>query len=105
MLRHARKLPDKTTQFYKELNRLKRAAVCLGGCSSLHDDEKLFPIILYFLLQLCHVNKLKLIVKKFAIKINLHSLQLHVSIVYLYIYSELLNSASVILFVIFFIRL
>ena len=50
MLRHARKLPDKTTQFYKELNRLKRAAVCLGGCSSLHDDEKLFPIILYFLL-------------------------------------------------------
>ena len=71
----------------------------------MHDDEKLLPIILYFLLQLCHVNKLKLIVKKFAIKINLHSLQLHVSIVYLYIYSELLNSASVILFVIFFIRL
>jgi hypothetical protein len=30
VLRHARKLPDKTTQFYKELNRLKRAAVCLG---------------------------------------------------------------------------
>jgi len=30
VLRHARKLPDKTVQFYKELNRLKRAAVCLG---------------------------------------------------------------------------
>ena len=30
ILRHARKLPEKTTQFYKELNRLKRAAVCLG---------------------------------------------------------------------------
>jgi len=30
VLRHARKLPDKTPQFYKELNRLKRAAVCLG---------------------------------------------------------------------------
>ena len=30
VLRHARKLPDKTTQFYKELNRLKKAAVCLG---------------------------------------------------------------------------
>jgi len=30
VLRHARKLPEKTSQFYKELNRLKRAAVCLG---------------------------------------------------------------------------
>ena len=30
VLRHARKLPDKTQQFYKELNRLKKAAVCLG---------------------------------------------------------------------------
>jgi len=30
ILRHARKLPEKTTQFYKELNRLKKAAVCLG---------------------------------------------------------------------------
>jgi len=30
VLRHARKLPEKTAQFYKELNRLKRAAVCLG---------------------------------------------------------------------------
>jgi len=30
VLRHARKLPDKTPHFYKELNRLKRAAVCLG---------------------------------------------------------------------------
>jgi len=30
VLRHARKLPEKTVQFYKELNRLKRAAVSLG---------------------------------------------------------------------------
>ena len=30
VLRHARKLPEKTTQFYKELNRLRKAAVCLG---------------------------------------------------------------------------
>jgi len=30
ILRHARKLPEKTQQFYKELNRLKRAALCLG---------------------------------------------------------------------------
>ncbi|XP_023336085.1 integrator complex subunit 14 [Eurytemora carolleeae] len=30
VLRHARKLPEKTQHFYKELNRLKRAAVCLG---------------------------------------------------------------------------
>jgi len=30
VLRHARKLPEKTAQFYKELNRLKRAAVCMG---------------------------------------------------------------------------
>ncbi|XP_048523797.1 integrator complex subunit 14 [Dendroctonus ponderosae] len=30
ILRHARKLPDKTQQFYKELNRLRKAAVTLG---------------------------------------------------------------------------
>ncbi|XP_049787030.1 integrator complex subunit 14 [Schistocerca cancellata] len=30
ILRHARKLPDKTQQFYKELNRLKRAAISFG---------------------------------------------------------------------------
>ncbi|KAL1463748.1 hypothetical protein WDU94_015473 [Cyamophila willieti] len=30
ILRHARKLPDKTVQFYKELNKLKRAAISYG---------------------------------------------------------------------------
>ncbi|XP_067002989.1 integrator complex subunit 14 [Anabrus simplex] len=30
ILRHARKLPEKTQQFYKELNRLRRAAVSFG---------------------------------------------------------------------------
>lgn len=30
ILRHARKLPEKTQQFYKELNRLKRAAISFG---------------------------------------------------------------------------
>nr|XP_040582131.1 integrator complex subunit 14-like [Lepeophtheirus salmonis] len=30
ILRHGRKLPDKTPHFYKELNRLKKAALCLG---------------------------------------------------------------------------
>jgi len=30
ILRHARKLPEKIASFYKELNRLKRAALCLG---------------------------------------------------------------------------
>ena len=30
ILRNARKLPDKAAHFYKELNRLKRAALCLG---------------------------------------------------------------------------
>ncbi len=30
ILRHARKLPDKTPHFYKELNRLKRNALCIG---------------------------------------------------------------------------
>ncbi|GLH02323.1 Integrator complex subunit 14 [Gryllus bimaculatus] len=30
ILRHARKLPEKTQQFYKELNRLRRAAISFG---------------------------------------------------------------------------
>ncbi|PSN37584.1 von Willebrand factor A domain-containing protein 9 [Blattella germanica] len=30
ILRHARKLPDKTQQFYKELNRVRRAAISFG---------------------------------------------------------------------------
>jgi hypothetical protein len=30
ILRHARKLPDKTQQFYKELNRVRRAAIAFG---------------------------------------------------------------------------
>ncbi|XP_046461521.1 integrator complex subunit 14-like [Daphnia pulex] len=30
ILRHARKMPDKTQHFYKELNRLKRAALSMG---------------------------------------------------------------------------
>ena len=39
VLRHARKLPEKTTQFYKELNRLQKAAVCMGW------EINLLPII------------------------------------------------------------
>ena len=45
ILRHARKLPDKSPHFYKELNRLKRAALCIGfhelleGCASIFDRE------------------------------------------------------------------
>lgn len=30
VLRHAKKLPDKTQQFYKELNRIRRNALSLG---------------------------------------------------------------------------
>ena len=30
ILRHARKMPEKTQHFYKELNRLRRAALALG---------------------------------------------------------------------------
>ncbi len=30
ILRQARKLPEKQTLFYRELNRLKRAALCVG---------------------------------------------------------------------------
>ncbi|KAF6210731.1 hypothetical protein GE061_013841 [Apolygus lucorum] len=33
ILRHARKIPEKTQQFYKELNRVRRAAICLGFLS------------------------------------------------------------------------
>ncbi|KAL1129767.1 hypothetical protein AAG570_012711 [Ranatra chinensis] len=33
ILRHARKIPDKTQHFYKELNRVRRAAICLGFIS------------------------------------------------------------------------
>ena len=49
VLRHARKLPEKTVQFYKELNRLKRAAVCLGfyelleGVAQVGEDPKTNP--------------------------------------------------------------
>ena len=45
ILRHARKLPEKSLQFYKELNRLKRAALCIGfyelleGCAAIFDRE------------------------------------------------------------------
>ncbi|XP_075216602.1 integrator complex subunit 14 isoform X2 [Lycorma delicatula] len=35
ILRHARKLPDKTQHFYKELNRVRRAAISLGFMSLL----------------------------------------------------------------------
>ncbi|CAA9998742.1 unnamed protein product [Nesidiocoris tenuis] len=33
ILRHARKIPEKTQQFYKELNRVRRAAICVGFLS------------------------------------------------------------------------
>ncbi|XP_018007308.1 integrator complex subunit 14 [Hyalella azteca] len=36
ILRHARKLPDKTNSFYKELNRVRRAALQYGFPSLLH---------------------------------------------------------------------
>ncbi|KAL1513544.1 hypothetical protein ABEB36_002944 [Hypothenemus hampei] len=45
ILRHARKLPDKTQQFYKELNRLRKAAISLGfqelltGLSCIFEQE------------------------------------------------------------------
>ena len=47
ILRQARKLPDKQMSFYKELNRLKRAALCLGfyelldGVASIFEREGL----------------------------------------------------------------
>jgi len=45
ILRHARKLPEKSLHFYKELNRLKRAALYIGfyelleGCAAIFDRE------------------------------------------------------------------
>nr|XP_022904609.1 integrator complex subunit 14 [Onthophagus taurus] len=45
ILRHARKLPEKTQQFYKELNRLRKAAIQLGfielltGLASIFEQE------------------------------------------------------------------
>ncbi|KRT78491.1 hypothetical protein AMK59_8028, partial [Oryctes borbonicus] len=45
ILRHARKLPEKTQQFYKELNRLRKAAIQLGfldllsGLASIFEHE------------------------------------------------------------------
>ncbi|XP_014247329.1 integrator complex subunit 14 [Cimex lectularius] len=45
ILRHARKIPEKTLQFYKELNRVRRAAICLGflplidGLAAILDRE------------------------------------------------------------------
>lgn len=45
VLRHARKLPEKTPHFYKELNRLKKAALCIGfhelleGVASIFERE------------------------------------------------------------------
>lgn len=45
ILRHARKLPEKTQQFYKELNRLRKAAISLGfqdllsGLAYIFDQE------------------------------------------------------------------
>ena len=37
ILRNARKLPEKTPHFYKELNRLKRAALALGFTELLEE--------------------------------------------------------------------
>lgn len=45
VLRHAKKLPDKTQNFYKELNRMRRAAVSFGfielldGLSGIFERE------------------------------------------------------------------
>ena len=45
-MRHARKLPEKSLHFYKELNRLKRAALYIGfyelleGCAAIFDRGK-----------------------------------------------------------------
>lgn len=46
ILRHAKKLPEKSLHFYKELNRLKRAALYIGfyelleGCAAIFDRGK-----------------------------------------------------------------
>lgn len=45
ILRHARKMPEKTPQFYKELNRLRKAAISLGfldlliGLANIFEQE------------------------------------------------------------------
>ena len=45
VLRHARKMPEKTQHFYKELNRIKKAALSIGfyelldGVASIFDKE------------------------------------------------------------------
>ncbi|CAG9860668.1 unnamed protein product [Phyllotreta striolata] len=42
ILRHARKLPEKTQQFYKELNRLRKAAISLGFLDLLNGLAYIF---------------------------------------------------------------
>lgn len=42
ILRHARKLPEKTQQFYKELNRLRKAAISLGFLELLNGLAYIF---------------------------------------------------------------
>lgn len=42
VLRHAKKMPEKTTQFYKELNRVRRAALCIGFTSLLEAMATIF---------------------------------------------------------------
>ncbi|XP_031617917.1 integrator complex subunit 14 [Contarinia nasturtii] len=42
LLRHAKKLPEKTQQFYKELNRIRRAALSLGFVELLEALSTLF---------------------------------------------------------------
>nr|CAD7575802.1 unnamed protein product [Timema californicum] len=42
ILRHARKLPDKTQHFYKELNRVRRAAISIGFISLLEGLADIF---------------------------------------------------------------
>lgn len=50
-MRHARKLPEKSLHFYKELNRLKRAALYIGfyelleGCAAIFDRGKKLRIL------------------------------------------------------------
>ena len=45
MLRHARKMPEKTPHFYKELNRIRKAALSIGfyelmdGVASIFEKE------------------------------------------------------------------
>jgi len=42
IIRQARKLPEKAMSFYKELNRLKRAALCLGFIELLDGVASIF---------------------------------------------------------------